>query len=641
MKHFSHEHVLILNETYISREGDVCRGCNDKIFSCKSFVYSCSLSESSSSVDNECLHFLLHKTCAESPPEMEVQLLISCPEFPEKLLIGCDYKFLLLHSKPFSHVKPPLNNILRMRTRCAICGIDWKCFSYCSMGGKFIVCLKCAIHLIHSVEDAKFHHQSHTQHPLVLIQNPTSFYCHACKVEDNIRDMSYKCTECQFWIHKTCADAPASFPFPFHDKHPLFLRFSLPKVYHKFDQYCRLCYETLNRLNWLYYCPKCRFFVHFQCARSNQMSRSSENDIYSNLVHLPATNESSLVEESVKLMISSLSHSNNSTILGTRILIRDWADDEHNLQLITINELHDEKDDITELLLLCDGCGKPIQTTDGKLFYCCVLCKYFLHKACAELPKEIEHHLWPGKKFNALRCSEQDHSICELCGDICNNGIIFVNRVIDIKLHLACAMLPKLIKHEVHRHQLTQQICTRYNWCKACGQLFMYILHGCENCDFYICGECSMKARTIEHRWDPHPLHLIYDPSMVINHEHDFNCEFCSEDIDTNYWFYHCGDCDLSFHTTCANTSTLTHRQRIPLHPHHVTFSPTLPKLYRDSPDVFCQFCSARGNILQWVYYCTVCTYFCHFDCVAPPFDKNFRLVAYVNKLWDSDSDEE
>ncbi|WOH04703.1 hypothetical protein DCAR_0624115 [Daucus carota subsp. sativus] len=160
-----------------------------------------------------------------------------------------------------------------MRTRCAICGIDWKCFSYCSMGGKFIVCLKCAIHLIHSVEDAKFHHQSHTQHPLVLIQNPTSFYCHACKVEDNIRDMSYKCTECQFWIHKTCADAPASFPFPFHDKHPLFLRFSLPKVYHKFDQYCRLCYETLNRLNWLYYCPKCRFFVHFQCARSNQMSR--------------------------------------------------------------------------------------------------------------------------------------------------------------------------------------------------------------------------------------------------------------------------------------------------------------------------------------------------------------------------------
>lgn len=43
MKHFCHDHLLILNEIYDNKEGDVCRGCNEQIVSCKSFVYSCSL----------------------------------------------------------------------------------------------------------------------------------------------------------------------------------------------------------------------------------------------------------------------------------------------------------------------------------------------------------------------------------------------------------------------------------------------------------------------------------------------------------------------------------------------------------------------------------------------------------------------
>ena len=123
------------------------------------------------------------------------------------------------------------------------------------------------------LEDPKSWHPSHNQHLLSLIQNPSSFKCNACNVDDHIRDMSYRCTRCQFWIHKSCADAPMSFRSQFHDKHPLVLSFSLPLLYHKFGQFCGVCSKKLSRFVWIYYCPNCRFFAHFHCARSRPLYR--------------------------------------------------------------------------------------------------------------------------------------------------------------------------------------------------------------------------------------------------------------------------------------------------------------------------------------------------------------------------------
>lgn len=46
---------------------------------------------------------------------------------------------------------------------------------------------------------------------------------------------------------------------------------------------------------------------------------------------------------------------------------------------------------------------------------------------------------------------------------------------------------------------------------------------------------------------------LITPENIIEYHPHDFNCEHCSEDIDTNLWFYHCSLCDLSCHIDCIN----------------------------------------------------------------------------------------
>ena len=236
MHHFSHYHPLILNQIYHAKEGDMCYGCNEQIVSCKLFVYSCSHTSqtaSTSDVDDECLTFLLHKNCAELPR------IIQIPEYQKR--------DLFLRSWPKFLYKDPT---------CNICNMQWKWFIYDDLDRyeEFYVCVKCAMFQLQSLEDRKFNHPAHDHHPLTLIQHLASFKCYACQVEDNVKDLSYICLTCPFWMHKNCADAPTSSRFQFHNQHPLLLSFSLPQVYRKFDQYCKLCNKKLNPLTWLYYC---------------------------------------------------------------------------------------------------------------------------------------------------------------------------------------------------------------------------------------------------------------------------------------------------------------------------------------------------------------------------------------------------
>ncbi|KAL8149371.1 uncharacterized protein LOC141708713 [Apium graveolens] len=594
LHHICHKHSLILQENYHAKEGDVCRGCNEQIVS-KTFVFSCKFASNTASgtsnVDDECVKFLLHRSCVELPPIMEY------PGFQKRLLF--------LDSRPLMpEGRHPLT--------CNICNLRWDWFIYCSPGQEFNVCIKCAMFQLQSLEDRKFDHPAHSQHRLTLQPHLASFGCDACKHE-KIKDLFYVCTKCPFWMHKNCADAPASFQIKFHPQHPLVLSYSLPQLYQKFDQYCRLCNKKLNQLHWLYFCPKCRFFAHFDCARSNPTRR--EKKMYdSNLVNLPAADESSmnlLLEQFVKA--SSTPNHNDNIVYSTKKGIKHWTHDEHDLLPLSVNESNNRKDD-DGTSLLCNGCVRPIRT-DGNLFFGCVPCQYFLHKMCVESPKEIKHHLWPHITLLAGKDNEPYKSFyCEACGSFCSG--IFFRGFQERKIDFGCIVLPPLVKHEAHRHHL-YQVKTGLK-CKACGSDFTgYLQYRCAKCsDFYICVKCIMRPKTFKHKWDRHPLHLIYDPGMVSEHQHDFNCEYCSGDIDTNLWFYHCSDCDLSFHIgSCFEFSSSLTYSKIKfgatntidkLHPHSLTFA-------MNRKVCNCKSCDQNVSLGCPVLECAPCkTVFCY-----------------------------
>lgn len=148
---------------------------------------------------------------------------------------------------------------------------------------------------------------------------------------------------------------------------------------------------------------------------------------------------------------------------------------------------------------------------------------------------------------------------CFGCGDFGNGIYLYWN---GKKFHIGCLTLPKMIKHEAHPHKLKHMIMNvapifasfLASICNGCERK-VNNRHGCMKCRYYICNSCIMKASVVQHPWDSHSLHLIYEPGMVVDHEHDFNCEHCSEDIDSNFWFYHCHTCDLSFHLRCFEIS--------------------------------------------------------------------------------------
>ncbi|KAK1354903.1 hypothetical protein POM88_048159 [Heracleum sosnowskyi] len=338
------------------------------------------------------------------------------------------------------------------------------------------------------------------------------------------------------------------------------------------------------------------FLLHKTCAespyrienpynpkQSSPISSSSEDETYPYLVHLPEADESSvnlLVQQFVKDL--GTLNNKNSIISSTTDGIKHWAHDEHLLKLITINELNDQKADAAvddEILLLCDGCAKPIGRECDQ-FYACVPCKYFLHKFCAELPREIEPDAWPGTRLFADKCNEPYNIFfCMFCGGT-GNGIFFTDGS-SIQIHIGCVALPKSLKHEIHPHPLNH--INKNLECRACGNAILPFVHGCEKCGFYICDGCIMTASTVNHRWDSHPLQLIYEAGMVTtDHEQEFNCEYCSNDIDTNWWFYHCSDCDLSLHPYCFRRSSYRHYSDFKfgaseifsekLHSHNLTF---------------------------------------------------------------------
>ncbi|XP_074363117.1 uncharacterized protein LOC141703497 [Apium graveolens] len=522
LKHFFHEHKLILNEaeSVVSKDVD-CAMCRQPINKLIDAFYTCNTTATDGCSSSNCAGFFLHKTCSELPSTFTHPMI---PQHPLSL-IARPYRKQLLYP-------------------CNACGGLSQGFMYVSENRFF--CLKCVASQLKFLEDRILRHQGH-KHPLTLVQTAALLLCHACNT--TAIDLSYICTICSFWMHKSCADAPITYQCKYHNQHTLILAYSLPQEYRKFYWNCGVCSKIINPVYWVYYCANCRFFAHLKCAASSSVMLSESNDDEadsgeSKLMQFPAHDKESLYKMMQQCIMKATNALHNSaTTTETSPHIDCWG---HEHQLELGNKLEDTE------LLICNGCTKPISLVN-EIFYECNSCNYFLHRSCAQFPKRIEHHLAGNLVANKLK----EFSIFK-CGGclILSNGIFMFNET--AKFDIGCASLPRTIKHKGHRHPLNQ---LKYpdddNFCKACWSVTAdekeIMMYGCEKCGFYIHTRCALRPHLVKHRWDPHPLYLILFPKNVADHPHEFDCEFCSEQINPNAWFYHCNACDLSFHGSCID----------------------------------------------------------------------------------------
>ncbi|XP_074348807.1 uncharacterized protein LOC141687430 [Apium graveolens] len=592
LKHFFHEHELILNEVEpVVGKNVECAMCRQPINKHIDAFYSGNTFATDGTSSSNSVGFFMHKTCCELPTTFTHPMI---PQHPLKLL---EYRRKKVQ---FS--------------LCNVCDGGSQGFYYGADNKNFSVCLKCVKYELKSLEQRTRWHPGHN-HPLTLVQSPALFLCHACNT--TATDLSYICTICSFYIHKSCANAPVTYQCKFHNQHTLILAYSLPLEYRDFFWFCNICSKTINPIYWIYYCANCRFFAHFKCASSSEMLRDDDeaDSGGSNLMHFPAHDEASL-HEMMQQCITKTALLHNSAIVEPSPYINHWTH-EHQLALrnknaeASILDLNGKLED-TELLI-CDGCTKPIILVDDDVFYECNSCKFFLHRSCAQFPESFEHHLAGRLFISRIKFATLS---CKGCG-ISHNGILMWNET--IWLDIVCASLPAKIKHEGHRHALDQLKSPDVNYCRACCDIVRdkeAIMYGCEKCGFFIHLRCALRPHVVKHRWDSHPLYLILFPKDVSDHPHDYDCEFCSQQIYPGGWFYHCNTCDLSFHVHCIDPFIFYSNMKFGAtniysrsHAHQHGLTSVLNKKKRQ-----CQICwkDAFGDP---VLECSPCKYIVHINC--------------------------
>ncbi|KAL7251617.1 hypothetical protein ACSBR1_013459 [Camellia fascicularis] len=604
--HFSHKHPLILLEDLNENRVKIhCYGCQQPISGTPS--YKCS----------QCSYFSLHKDCAQLPHQTNHPLHLHHP-------------LTLLPSPPYP------------RDDCSACRRPCNGFTYNCSICYFNLDLMCAF-LVQKIE-LNFH-----EHPLIPIQRPALFLCDACGIKHE--GSSYQCGTCQFWVNQKCASLMGTIKHSDHD-HFLSLTYSLPYEDYRFKSYCDICSKKVNRENWVYCCAECKYCAHVNCATSkSKLSRDHKirqidqkieaKELEGNLICLPLTDESvnGIPNFTKPTQMYHVCHPHPLYFADMQINDGSYSDSK---------------------LLVCDGCSKPISAP----LYHCTECNFSLHECCAKLPIEMRHplHLQHPLILNRWQSGYSDPPSCQSCKMRCN-GVLFCCLACNFFLDIECALLQGLIVHEAHEHTLALRKTSNVQ-CAVCEYMCSGVAFVCGNCNFNIHLRCAFLPRTVRHKCDEHPLTLAY--SAVKDNSDEYYCEICEEQLNTKFWFYHCGDCNQSLQIECirkadfqgsslfifkheAHMHTLaleatldfqcigcnyncsgvalvcdicdfkldprcaflprTVRHRYDKHPYNLTYSGN-PEEY------YCDICEGEINPQCWFYHCSVCDQSLHTICV-------------------------
>ncbi|GKV41890.1 hypothetical protein SLEP1_g49364 [Rubroshorea leprosula] len=349
-------------------------------------------------------------------------------------------------------------------------------------------------------------HFSHP-HPLVLVEEEIDwisiiYYCSACK--ERVEGSSYNCSECDFCLHKSCAELPREINHPFHTSHPLILYEKRPNARPRFRSwYCNSCRKKYKKGEelFVYHCSSCIFDLDIKCAL------------------LP------------------------NLITGDFPKLKHFS---HQHSLFFIQNHFIEPQDRS-----CTACEEPIS---GPV-YCCIDCQFFLHQKCFELPPKIKHpshrkhslSLLPNPPPHPERCS------CHLCSKA-YKGFIYYCTLCEFGIMIKYIFPDhKVIQNMRHEHPFTLAPRPSSSFiCDACGTDGRYCIpYVCTECDIAVHKDCTSLPRNILITRHDHPIsHIYYFLEEEQVNKRD--CRICQNEINAEYGCYHCPGCDYFVHVNCA-----------------------------------------------------------------------------------------
>ncbi|XP_075658675.1 uncharacterized protein LOC142628460 [Castanea sativa] len=369
-------------------------------------------------------------------------------------------------------------------------------------------------------------HFSHSNHPLDFEQDLRGGAT-CCGCQESVYGPAYYCGEC-LWFHNSCASLPRRLKVIRH-KHLLHLTHSYLEVkLHQSDsRFCQICVKKVNTNFGFYYCSKCDFVAHLDCAADY---RNRENI---NLLKLKEEeNEDSELNQSTTYKVKNIKVGVDGTEIATEI---QHLSHEHDLKLSDDEVLNNEK---------CNGCVQAIFPP----FYSCVNCRFFLHESCAKLPRKKRHSLHQHllTLFSKSPYYWTNTFRCYACERYCNGFSYRCGRC-NFNLDVPCSLISDILTHPGHEHRLLLSSIESKHNCSCCDSKISPIFR-CTTCDFALDFKCATLPQTARYKQHEHPFTLRY---IAEDDSGEYYCDICEEERDPKHWFYYCANCDYPAHTKC------------------------------------------------------------------------------------------
>ncbi|KAI8570816.1 hypothetical protein RHMOL_Rhmol01G0066500 [Rhododendron molle] len=492
--------------------------------------------------------------------------------------------------------------------------------------------------------------------------NVSNLRCSGCN--KRFKGDVHVCLDCHCLLDRCCADRPSSIEHPFHSQHPLTLCVRRSTSASQYQ--CDACGSTLDGL--VFDCPECKFSLDLYCSFLMPIQSSREG---MELQTLPLNHPHPLIicEKLWWHSDDVICHGCKQFCKGSFYVClhchcfldkscANWAQQIdhpfHPNHPLTLLGKHDHDSS------RCNACGKELQ---GLVFYCSE-CEFGLDLVCAALmPKQI-NHLQLGHPHRLTLCEKKENLnfTCYAC-QLPIKDSFYVCLECHIFLHRSCANLPRNVyrlPHHKHSSPCQHRTLTlldhlphnqlvyvpemhplhpKYNGdivrlvvgatptrkvhdlddhskCPECFKLTMGFAYACSECSDYFGISCTLKKSK------PHEHPLVYFNIK----SNKLKCESCRRSLHTP--FFRCEECNFNIHASCVSILPQIVKHRCHRHILSLRYSPV-----KDFPDedenaeLYCDICEEHRYLLDPTYYCEECHFVSHVHCVIETSEEMHVLV--------------